>query len=123
MRKYTFHALSMFLNVVVFALMLPVAAYADGGGNWEGNPIPDSPIDSVQGVLDLASKVVRVTYQVFFMAAVFFILLAAYTYLSAKDNAKQVEKATKSLINAAIAIAVALVASGAASLINNALRQ
>lgn len=119
MRKYSFHALSVLLNAAAFALTLPVAAFAQGAGGWSGNPLPESPVDSTQDVMRIISNVVKWTYTLFFVAAVFFILVAAYNFVTAGGDKKKVDAAKAQLKYAAIGIAVALLASGAVTLIRN----
>lgn len=84
---------------------------------------PESPIKDWQGIITLAERVVTWGYRLFFILAVAFILIAAYRYLFARDNAEEVKKANRSLIHAAIAIAVALISTGVAEIIRTFLNQ
>ena len=56
--------------------------------------------------------VVRWVYIIFFVIAVLMILFAAFTYLTAAGNEEKVKKARDSIIYAAVAVAVALLAVG-----------
>lgn len=97
----------------LFLGALSVRAQVDDRG---GSP---SPITSVRDIFSVVNKIVTWGYRLFFIAATFYILLAAYQYLTAKDNKDDVKKATASLKNAAIAIAIALVSSAASAIIKS----
>ena len=58
-------------------------------------------------------------YQIFFILAVLFILVAAFTYLRAGGDAAQVKKAQTILKNAVIAIVIALISTAASVIIQN----
>jgi hypothetical protein len=88
----------------------------------DNNPTVKSPINSVSDVQTWLVQATRWGFTFFFILAVAFILIAAYRFLMAKDNKTEVEAATKSLKNAAIAIAIALLSAGASSIIDSALR-
>lgn len=68
----------------------------------------DSPVKSVGDVYKILNKIVGWTYTIFFIVAAFFILYAAFTYLTAAENAENIQKAHKQIIYAVIAIAIAL---------------
>ena len=78
-----------------------------------------SEIDSVDALVGLVANVVGWVYIIFFIIAVFFILLAAFNYLTAGDDAEQIKKARQMLIYAAIAIAIALLAVMANTIVKN----
>ncbi len=106
---------TIFFSVGVF--MLAHATYALGN-----NPAPTSPIKSAGDVENWLVGITKWGFWVFFILAVGFILLAAYKYLMAKDNETEVKKATASLKNAVIAIAIALVSAGVSSIVDSILR-
>lgn len=68
------------------------------------------PIENVSGLAQIVVNVVAWTYTIFFIVAVFFILLAAFKYLTAGENADAAKEARQMLIYASIAIAIALLA-------------
>jgi hypothetical protein len=70
-------------------------------------------------IVGLFIKAARWLYTIFFIVATMYILFAAYTYLTAGGDPTKVEKATKMIKNAVIAIVIALLASGVALIINN----
>ncbi len=106
--------------LVVFSMTAPV--FAQLGGGEDGSNGSDSPIQSTQDVIDIITNIAELAFQVFFIIAVLFILFAAYTYLTAGDDASKVDKAKVSLKNAVIAIVIALISTGAATIIDEFLR-
>jgi Type IV secretion system pilin len=78
---------------------------------------------TMKGIVDLFSKAAKWMYSIFFVVAVIYILLAAFVYLRAGDDAPKVQKATTMLKNAVIAIVIALLSAGVALIINNFLTQ
>jgi hypothetical protein len=113
----------LFVVVMLFVLVAPVvfAQVYNGGfsGEIEVGADDPGPITGFDDIVALFSKAARWMYTIFFIVAVMFILLAAYTYLSAGDDESKVRKATTMLKNAVIAIVVALLSSGVALIINN----
>ena len=77
------------------------------------------PITGFRDIVNLFTKAARWLYTIFFIVATMYILFAAYTYLTAGGDSTKVEKATKMIKNAVIAIVIALLASGVALIINN----
>ncbi len=106
--------------VVVCSMTAPVFAQLGPDDPKPGGN--DSPIQSTQDVVDIITNIAELVFQVFFIIAVLFILFAAYTYLTAGDDASKVDKAKTSLKNAVIAIVIALISTGAATIIDNFLR-
>lgn len=74
--------------------------------------IPSSPVTTVGGIVDVLDNIVRWVYIIFFILAVLFILLAAFTYLTAGGDEEKVKKAKSQIIYAVVAIVVALLAVG-----------
>ncbi|MCX6702414.1 MAG: hypothetical protein NTW60_00915 [Candidatus Wolfebacteria bacterium] len=79
----------------------------------------DSPIKSVQDITSVIEGLVRWVYYIFFVAAVYFLLAAAFGYLAGGSNPEAVKKAHKSLLWAFVAIAVALISVGAANIVRD----
>ena len=69
-------------------------------------------VSTVGSLVDTVRFVVRWVYIIFFVIAVLMILFAAFTYLTAAGNEEKVKKARDSIIYAAVAVAVALLAVG-----------
>ncbi len=71
---------------------------------------PQSSINSVQGVLNEVCAVFDILFYFLIALAVLFIVIAAYRYLTASGNPEKVKSATNTILYAAIAVAVALLA-------------
>ena len=67
---------------------------------------------TVGGLVDLLRAIVRWTYIVFFILGIFFILIAAFTYLFARGDEAKVKTARNMLLYAAVAFIVAFLAVG-----------
>jgi uncharacterized membrane protein YphA (DoxX/SURF4 family) len=61
-------------------------------------------------------------YRIVLAVAVFFVLVAAFTYLTGANNPKNIEKAHKQLLYAVIAIVVALISFGIVSLVQSLIK-
>jgi len=84
-------------------------------------PAPVGVVTSVSGIWNVINTVVKWVYWLFFIAAVLFIILAAFTYLTAAGDAAKVKTANTRLIYAVVAVAVALLAYGVEALVRSAL--
>ena len=63
-------------------------------------------------VIRVLNNIVSWTYIIFFIVATFFILIAAFNFLTARENPEKIKTAKDQLLYAAIAIAIALMSSG-----------
>lgn len=79
----------------------------------------DSPIQSIDQLMGVLKSIVKVMYQAFFIVAIGFVILAAFTYLTGGDDPEKIKSANKKIIYAAIAIAVALISVGANKIIES----
>lgn len=77
--------------------MVPTLAFAQG---------PES-VDDIVGILE---NLFGIAYRLFFAAAAFTILFAAYNYLTAQGSAEKLKKAQDMLLYSVIAIVIALIA-------------
>lgn len=110
--KAQFIATSVTVGVVGLSLLTNVAV-----GQGLSNPnIPGvttvGRVSTVGSLVDTVRFIVRWVYIIFFVIAVLMILFAAFTYLTAAGNEEKVKKARDSIIYAAVAVAVALLAVG-----------
>ena len=120
--KYLLVSASVFILLSTFYLMLATTHAAITPGqvpNAEDLGVQKSPVQNVSDFVGIVRQVVVYVYTIFFIIAVLFIILAAFGYLTAADNAEKVKTARKQLIYAAIAIAIALLAVGAEVIIKN----
>ncbi len=76
-------------------------------------------ISTPDKIFEILSKIVQWAYTIFFIMAVFFILLAAFTFLTAQGDPEKVKSARDQIIWAVVAIIVALLSVGAAQIIKN----
>lgn len=100
---------------LILPIVLPVAAFADAGPAVQpgGNtPPPSTGIMSVQGVLNYFCVFYDWAFYFLVALAVIFGVIAAFRYLTSAGNAEKVKSANSTLLYAAIAIAVALLARG-----------
>ncbi len=100
---------------IIFTQFIDVVFGASVGEEIKGEflePLKGSAtnIKKASDVVGIVIIIVRWTYTIFFIIAVFMILLAAYTYLTAQAEPEKIKNATNQIIYAAIAIVVALLA-------------
>ena len=113
------------MNNVVFAQIPEGYQYDGGTGNTGYNDIrqqaeemaQDSPIKTPDAIFDILAGILRYAYTIFFIVAIIFILIAAFNFLTAKDNPEKVKSARSQLMWAAVAIAIALISVGAANIV------
>jgi len=108
------------VSIVSFALPLAVLAAGPNGNSGPtaatqptgGATPPSAGITSVQGVLNYFCIAFDWAFWFLIALAIVFGVIAAYRYLTAAGNAEKVKAANNTLLYAAIAIAVALLARG-----------
>jgi phosphoglycerol transferase MdoB-like AlkP superfamily enzyme len=77
----------------------------------------DSPIKTPEAIFEILAGILRYAYTIFFIVAVIFILVAAFNFLTAKDNPEKIKGARSQILWAAVAIAIALISVGVARII------
>jgi hypothetical protein len=85
------------------------------------SPTASGVVTSIDQVWRVINTIVKWVYWFFFAMAVLFIILAAFTYLTAGGDPGRVKKANTQLIYAIVAVAVALIAYGIEALVRSAL--
>jgi len=103
------------LGAGVATLILPLATMA------QIESTPPSPVTSVGGIVDVLNFVIRIIFTVLMIVAIAFILYAAFKYLTAMGDPAKITDAHRALLGAAIAIAVALLATGVRAIVNSVL--
>jgi len=78
-----------------------------------------SPISSPEKIIQILNNIVRYTYIIFFIVAVFFILVAAFTFLTAQADPEKIKNARSQILWAVVAIAIALLSVGASKIITS----
>ena len=96
----------------VALLGLPFLAMAQGPAkyNGSGTAVPTTGIDSVQNVLNFMCIIFGWAFYFLIALAVVFGVIAAFKYLTSSGESEKVKSAGNTLLYAAIAIAVALLA-------------
>ena len=91
---------------------------------------PSRSTDDVSGILETGNDLENLLatirdwfFTIFMIVAVIFLIWAAFLYLTAAGNDAKVSKAKTALIYSIVAIAVALLAGGLTSVIQNILEQ
>jgi hypothetical protein len=115
-----------FSKITIFSAIVLVmvagvfnAMAADSTG---GSP-KDSPIKDIGQLMNILRSIVNVLYTAFFIVAIGFVILAAFDYLTGSDNPEKIKGASKKIVYAAIAIAVALLSVGANAIIKSFIEQ
>ena len=97
----------------IIALVVPALAFAQ---NLQGpvaptqTNVPQGQITSLQGVLQTLCTVFAWAFYFLIVIAVIFVIVAAFRYLTAAGDPEKVKSAGQTLLYAAIAIGVALLA-------------
>ena len=78
-------------------------------------------ISSIDDVLKIINNVAVWMYRIILALAVIFILIAAFTFLTAEGKTENVKKARQQIFYAVIALIVAILAFSASTIINNIL--
>lgn len=79
----------------------------------------DSQFTNPDKIFQVLTKIVQYTYTIFFIVAIIFILLAAFSFLTAKGDPEAVKNARAQILWASVAIAVALISVAAAQIIKS----
>ena len=113
--------LSLALISFLFFPTLVLAIIPNGNGGGSITPLPRSPVQSISGAVDVLSFILNILFTVLMIAAVFFLLLAGFYYLTAQGDASKAIKAHSMLLYAAVAIAVGLTAQGFRAIVRSIL--
>ena len=73
-------------------------------------------------VLSLISDGINILFTAFLITAIVFIIIAAFQFLTSKGDSEKINKATRMLVAAAIAIAVALLSTSFEFVVRNFLK-
>jgi Na+/glutamate symporter len=106
-REYGISILALGLPLLASAQQIPSPA---PGGAVNPSPVPQGNITSLQGILNTVCIVFDWAFYFLIALAVLFIVVAAFRYLTAAGDPEKVKAAGSTLLYAAIAVAVALLA-------------
>lgn len=115
----------MFKNVLVLTSLILIVFWGVGSGLVGGEKVQAaaeklySPITSQGGIYQVLIKIAQFLFTAFLIIAVIFIIIAAFSYLTAGGDAEKVKKASQQILWAVIAIAIVLISGGAAALIKS----
>ncbi|MBI4993576.1 hypothetical protein HZC33_01270 [Candidatus Wolfebacteria bacterium] len=101
---------ALILSILFFSFLILNFAFAQAGS---------SPVKSASDVYNILGKIVSWMYTIFFIVSVFFVLLAAFKFLTAEDDPEKIKGATKSIMWAAVAVVVALLSVGFGKIIES----
>jgi len=86
-----------------------------------GDMAKDSPVRSFEDIYRILATIVKYVYEVFFVVAVLFILIAAFNFLFARGDPERIKSARSQILYAVIAIVIALLSVGAEAIIKDLL--
>lgn len=78
-----------------------------------------SDVDSVEEVQGILENIVGWAQVFFYIIATLFIILAAFSYLTASGDETKVKNAKTKIIYSLVAIAIAIIAGGVVTLVRN----
>lgn len=109
----------------IFLNFLPLSVLAITPGSLPGASdlgIPEAPVKTSGGLLNILADSVGWVYTIFFVVAVLFIIFAAFNFLTAQGDPEKIKKARSQIMWAVVAIIVALMAVGMRLIIENFLQ-
>lgn len=121
-----FPALFFLFSAGFFAFSLPPVVFADLSLDQAAQQLCNGNncvINNPQQIFTVLSKIVRWTYTIFFVVAVFFILLAAFNFLTAQGDSAKIQEARNQILWAIVAVVIAMISVGAAQIIKNFIQQ
>ncbi len=107
MKKFTS---SLALALVTAAM--PLISFAQGGSGITGVQNLPEGVKDFGGFIKIFNTLINWIFTILLILAVFFILFAAFKYLTAGGDNEKIGSAHKILVYAVVAIAVALLAQG-----------
>ena len=116
----------IFTTSITLFCLLPILVSAITAGDipTPTQLIPNAPVPAYRPdqLIDIVTGILRWIYTIFFIAAVAFILFAAFNYLTGAGNPEKIKSVHSQLLYAAIAIALALLSVGIIEIIKAFLR-
>src|SRR3989344_891023 len=109
--------LIVFAGVVITPFYINAAVEYDKDGNILKDALKPIKItngidiETASGLINIIISVLNFVYVVLFSASILFILLAAYTYLTAQDDPEKIKSATRQIMWASVAIAAGLLSA------------
>ena len=116
MKKIIGQTKGLWVSLLAFGLPVLASAQATPSLPTNGN-VPYAPITKAQNLLMFMCTIFSWLFYFLVVLAVLFIVIGAYRYLTSADNSEKVKGATNTLLYAAIAVAVALLAKAIPSIV------
>lgn len=80
---------------------------------------PSPPITSIADIFRYVDKILNLIFAALVVAAIFFVLMAGYTYITSAGDTEKTAKANKQLLYAAIGLGIALISKGIELVVRN----
>lgn len=116
MKKYFY---SILTPLVLFSGNVLAQTSAGDAASQLCKTAADCPIQTPDQIFTILSSIVGYVYKAFFIVAILFILIAAFSFLNAKGDPTKIESAKKQITWAVVAIVIALLSVGASQIINS----
>jgi len=104
---------------LLFVTVGVLPAFAITPGDIPGPIVAQQGPVTITGWVEVLMTVIRWIYTIVFILAVFFILLAAFFFVTSQGDPEKVTKARNMLMYAVIGIVVALLSFGIVTLVQN----
>jgi fumarate reductase subunit D len=100
------------LALALVTAVMPLISFAQGGSGITGVQNLPEGVKDFGGFIKIFNTLINWIFTILLILAVFFILWAAFKYLTAGGDNEKIGSAHKILVYAVVAIAVALLAQG-----------
>ncbi len=98
----------------LMVVVLPIIAGAQA--------LPPPPATTIGGVINIFCGILGWAFTILFLLAVVFVLVAAFYYLTSSGEPEKIKTANKTLLYAAVAVAIALLSRGVPFIVSNLVR-
>lgn len=100
------------MRVLTGIALLLVGSFAAFGVSAQvaTTPPPETGVDSVEGVFILINQIFNILFWLLIVLAAIFIIMAAFSYLTAGGDPEKVKTANQKVIYAVVAVVVAVLA-------------
>jgi predicted ferric reductase len=106
-------------GIPAISLLLPLTTFAQLQGPPSGTVAPNNGLNNVGAVQTTLCSVINWMFYLFIILAVIMVLVAAFKYLTASGDPEKVKSASHTLLYAAVAVLVAIIAKAFPSLIGS----
>lgn len=124
MKKWILHvgtSAALWMSVSIRAYAQQVCPGQIYMPEFEGQVPPSSGLATIGGVVGVGITLIKWLYTIIFLAAILFILLAAYTFITSRGDPEKIQQARRQLMYAIIGIVVALLSPLIVPFVTNSL--